>query len=357
MQSLTNMEPELYALALEYLGEDADAAMLQGDGSDRKIYRLTPKAHRLASLIGVYHADLLENEAFIYVTKRMRTLGLPAPEVYAVSRDTSCYLTEDLGNATLADKVKEWSQADAQAQLLDAYKAVIDLMPRIQQDLPAIMGSFLAHRHMGHKSFVDDMIYFQDNFLDRFGFLDYFTSKVALELQQHMIEPLSDLESSFFVYRDFQARNIMWLEGKPHLIDYQSAMIGSRYYDLASLLYASKAGLNDAQREILLRYYFDLTQPEPTYADFEQNFYLFLLLRRLRSLGSYGYLGVAKLKPGFFESIPKTLAELMHLCRHKKAFYPFEHFYWMLLEIHGLWPQVQKRVQEELTQAAAGAAI
>ena len=343
---MVSIHKELEQLALDFLGHQPEIVNLQGDGSERKIYRMFPKEHRLKSLIGVYHSDLLENEAFIYLTKRMRALGLPAPEIYSLSKETSCYLLEDLGEHTLAEKVKEWNAQGDTTRVLEAYKQVIDLMPLMQENLPELLGNFLQYRQMGHPSYVADILYFQDNFLGQFELLDFFTSKVVMELQAHLIEPLADLETNYFVFRDFQARNIMWDHEKISLIDYQSAMLGSRYYDLASLLYGSQAGLSVAQREVLLRYFFDKVKPEKKFDLFEEHFYLFVLLRRLRSLGSYGYLSQQKNKRGFFPAIQPTLEELVQLCRTKKAFYPFEYLYWMILEIQAQWPEVENRIRE-----------
>ena len=344
------MESELTNLVADYLQGDYRCEPLQGDGSERKIYRIFPKKHALTSIIAIEHKDLLENEAFVYITKRMRTLGLPAPEILVVSSDMGCYLTEDLGEYNLAELIEQWNQAGDANKTVDAYKSVIKLMPRFQKDLPELMGSFLKHRKMNHAAFAADLLYFQDNFIKRFDYLDIFSSKVVLELQEHLIEPIADLEVDSFVYRDFQARNIMWAEDKPHLIDYQSAMLGSRYYDLASLLYASKAGLKGPQKEELLLYYFEQTSPTKKFMHFEDNFYLFVLLRRLRSLGSYGYLSLSMGKKQFFASIEPTLDELLQLFKVKRAFYPFEFLYWMLLEIKDSWHEREAKALEELNK-------
>lgn len=344
------MDNELKQLSQDFLQGPFEWEMLQGDGSERKIYRITPKKHQYRTLIAVEHKDLGENEAFVYITKRMRTLGLPAPEILAVSGDMGCYLTEDLGASNLAEVLPQWIQKGESKRVVAAYKSVIDLMPRFQEALPDLMGSFLKHRKMNHKSFVEDILYFQDNFVQRFDFLDLFNSRVVLEIQEHLIEPLADLDCDFFVYRDFQSRNIMWHEDLPHLIDYQSAMLGSRYYDLASLLYASKSGLTAPQREELVHYYFNLTNPEKKFITFEDNFYLFVLLRRLRSLGSYGYLSMAMGKNQFFASIEPTLDELIHLFKVKRAFYPFENLYWMLLKFKENWHDREAKALTQLNE-------
>ncbi len=338
------MKAPLQALAQEFLQESPPYRLLRGDGSERKIYRLTPKRHRFKSLIGVWHQDVEENQAFLSLTEEMRKIGLPVPEVYAVAPDRSCYLLTDLGEYNLAQMAERWAREGERSALLQAYKQVIELMPLLQVELPKKLKDFLAYKQMGEEAFAEDLAYFQTNFLQRLGLAEHLPVEVKAELQEHLVVPLTSLGGQFFVYRDFQARNLMYLKGKIYLIDYQSALSGSRYYDLASLLFASKSGLHPAEREPLLRHYFSVCQPEPDYATFERRFYLFVLLRRLRSLGSYGYLGVKMQKAGFVESIAPTLHELTGLFSHKKALAPFQQTAFFLAQIQDQWPAIEAQI-------------
>ena len=131
------------------------------------------------------------------------------------------------------------------------------------------------------------------------------------------------LDHGYFVYRDFQSRNIMWLDHAPWYIDYQSAMRGTLYYDLASLLYSSRSGLFSDEREALCIYFYNLLAPSISVADFQAHFYRFVLIRRLRSLGTYGYLSLVKNKKQFRKAIPPTLAELNELLSYQECLQPF----------------------------------
>ena len=55
--------------------------------------------------------------------------------------------------------------------------------------------------------------------------------------------PAARADRNYFLYRDFQSRNVMWRDGHPYFVDYQGGRRGALQYDIASLLYDGKADL------------------------------------------------------------------------------------------------------------------
>lgn len=288
-------------------------SLLRGDGSARQIYKITQEGEKPSVIAGVIHQDLSENLDFITITKAMRSLGIPAPEIFAIGNDQYCYLLEYLGRYNLAEQIDLWQNKGEEGQIFNAYKKVINWMPKIQFGLPQVLGEFFQNRKMGEKTYRADIEYWKNNFLARFGFLEVFTDDLRLEIEEHLLTPLKALPSNTFVYRDFQSRNFMWVSNAPVFIDYQSAFLGPYYYDLASMLYASRSGLSECQRRKLIRYYYEVSSVEDEFDSFVTHLYQFVLLRRLRSLGSYGFLGGEKKKVHFLNAIEPTLKELLSL--------------------------------------------
>jgi len=315
---------EVKALAESYFNlNNLDCRILKGDGSDRKIYRINPRDNSLKSVVGVFYENQKENEDFFHLTDFLHTNGIPVPEIYLSSADKSVYLIQDLGPSSLAESIDSWKQAGEQSRIVPAYKNVLDYLLKIQQ-LPLVMeGRSVLKEEMTAETYLDDLQYFERSFIKAFEYTTLYTESVRQELKQQLVDVLSGQDHGCFVYRDFQSRNIMWLDNAPWFIDYQSAMKGSSFYDPASLLYSSKSGLAERAREQLLRYFFDITGDKRSFEEFQAIFYRFVLIRRLRSLGTYGYLSLVKNKRHFLQAISPTIKELQELLVQKGCLKPF----------------------------------
>jgi len=121
------------------------------------------------------------------------------------------------------------------------------------------------------------------------------------------------------MYRDFQSRNIMLVDGEPWFIDYQGGRKGPLQYDIASLLYDAKAAIPGPVRELLLEYYLDVLENHIPVdrSSFYQYYFGFVLIRILQALGTYGFRGYYENKPHFLKSIPFAVANLQSLLEKK----------------------------------------
>lgn len=318
----------LLDLAQQYAGKTVSAPVpLKGDGSDRQIYRFQEGEK---TWVGVTNLNIAENQAFFFLSKHLIQCGIPVPQVYLSNQQQDCYLLEDLGNDTLADLLQQWKQGIPikRRAILKAYQKVLHWLPKIQiQGHQGLDYTFcFREATLDLSVFQADIEYFKNYFWKLFAESYPFYDAVMQELEELTVQ-LSKVERGALVLRDFQPRNIMWRHEEPYFIDYQMGCQGAVHYDLASLLYASASGLNEELRDLLINVYLQELQPCLSFSkvQFLKDFYCFVLIRRLRSLGTYGFLSSQKGKLYFLEAIPATIQEIYGLLESKPSLQSFFH--------------------------------
>jgi hypothetical protein len=138
----------------------------------------------------------------------------------------------------------------------------------------------------------------------------------ALELDfGRLTKFLLAADREYFLYRDFQSRNIMLRDGNPWFLDYQGGRKGALQYDIASLLFDGKADLPPPLREQLLEHYLDSlgTHVALDRGAFMEHYYAYVYVRILQALGAYGFRGFYERKAHFLQSVPYALKNLRWL--------------------------------------------
>ncbi len=287
-------------------------------GSYRQYYRLTgQKKHA----IGVYSPDKCETEAFIKFTSHFRNTGLNVPEIYAADLENDCYLVSDLGKISLLDHL-EMNRVEGipSAETLELYKLAIAELPRFQVEASKDLDFSVCYpsAEFDGRSMRWDLNYFKYYFLK---LLKIPFNEAALEDDfDRLILHLLKSESQFFMYRDFQARNIMIYKDKPWFIDYQGGRRGPLQYDLASILFQVKASLPYEFREEMLHWYLQnlkkyISIDEKKFVD---HYYRFVLIRLLQVMGAYGFRGYFERRAHFLQSIPYAIENLRWLLANVK---------------------------------------
>ena len=290
---------------------------LSAHGSDRHIIRL--KADDGSSAIGIIHNNIAENKAFILFSKQFRKSGLKVPHIYRVSDDLKYYLMEDLGDTTFAKLLTHRKSANLDNEHIELYKNSIEELLKFQIEAGRSVDYSLCYQfnEFGDKNIDYDLNYFKERFLNNFytGF-----DETRLNPDLNCIkEKILTVPSDYFLYRDFQSRNIMLKEKELYFIDYQSGRRGALQYDIASLLYDAKADIPQPVREQLLDYYLERAAKyvEINRTEFINVFWYFALVRILQAMGAYGFLGVVKGKERFLESIPYAVKNVNLLLNEK----------------------------------------
>ncbi len=284
---------------------------LPGSGSDRIYFRLKSENN---SAIGAYNSDINENEAFFSFTQTFLKIGIRVPELFAISPDRKHYLLADLGNETLYDRIsKRESGKPILCQIKDILLELIKIQVKGATSID--FDKCFPVKTFNRQSIMWDLNYFKYDFLKLAGipFNELNLENDFNSLANHLLEA----PSSFFMYRDFQSRNIMLKDNSAWFIDYQGGRLGPLQYDLASLLYSPKTRLNETQREVMLEYYLNHLDGyiDVDHEQFKEFYYSFVLVRILQALGAYGFRGIFEGKQNFRSSIPDASKNLSFLIK------------------------------------------
>src|SRR5437016_13655998 len=230
---------------------------LQGElgGSGRKIIRL---AREKLSAIGILYAVREENVAFLEFSRHFRRRGLPVPEIYAEDLSQGAYLEEDLGSATLFEFLSDHRNgATIAPEAIAAYRKVVAVLPRFQVEAGRDLNYKVCYPRASfdRQSIAWDLNYFKYYFLRLAGIP--FNEQALEDDFSRLTKFLLSAGREYFLYRDFQSRNVMLREGQPFFVDYQGGRKGALQYDIASLLYDAKADLPPELRLQLLDHYLD----------------------------------------------------------------------------------------------------
>ena len=285
-------------------------------GSARRYFRIITDKK---SLIGTYSSNIEENEAFLAFSKHFHDLGLNVPEVFAVNEEKTCYLQSDFGDDNLFAHVQKALMAGGFGENnINLYKKALSHLVKLQ---------VLGHQGLDYtkaypterfdrQAIIDDLNYFKYYFVKPHEEIDFNETRLGKDFEA-FADFVSQAPCDFFMYRDFQSRNIMVKDGELYFIDFQGGRKGPLNYDVVSLLYQVKAQIPQAIRDELVNYYkSELSQymsPETVKFDTYQPYFVYL--RLMQVLGAYGFRGLIQKKSHFIESIPYALREIEALSK------------------------------------------
>jgi aminoglycoside/choline kinase family phosphotransferase len=283
-------------------------------GSIRVYFRIRTEG---GSYIATWGINIRENLSFIRFSRHFREKTCPVPRILAVNNEGTLYIQEDFGDVSLLNRLEEEGPSPTVFAL---FKQSLQELARLQIQGDKGMDYenwCLTSSEFGRQAIMSDLLYFKYYFLDTLQ-LPYDKEKLVADFDLFSTR-LGDNPHKYFMFRDFQSRNIMVLNEKVHFIDYQGGMKGALQYDVASMLWQAKAELSDAWKEELLDYYIKCVETElghPIDKDqFISQYNGYVLIRIMQVLGAYGFRGLFERKAHFLISIPlglKNLRSFLH---------------------------------------------
>jgi aminoglycoside/choline kinase family phosphotransferase len=301
-------------------------------GSDRIYYRIYCEGNK--TYIATYSNNIRENNTFIYFSKHFKHINAPVPKVLAVNEEASIYIQEDFGDTSLLNVL----EANGQNVIVsDLFKKSLKALAHLQinGDKNLDYTQCITSKEFGQQAILSDLLYFKYYFLDTLK-IPYDKESLIKDFEA-ISNYLAHVDYKYFMFRDFQSRNIMVANDAVHFIDFQGGMKGALQYDVASLLWQAKANLSDEWKDKLLNYYMDCVDAElGTSVDrtiFTNQYNGYVMIRLLQVLGAYGFRGLFERKAHFLNSIPLALQNLKWFMQHKKIGISFPMFESLLKQV------------------------
>ena len=290
---------------------------LPKSGGDRIYFRIKAGGD---SYIATYNENIKENIAFLNFTRHFKKIKAPVPHIYIKHPDGKMYLQEDFGTVSLLNELEKYGQTD---YVYGLFKKSLKSLAWLQ-----IKGSnhfdysdCLTSKEFGRQAILSDLLYFKYYFLDTLK-IPYDKEKLIDDFEA-LSNYLTHVEHKYFMFRDFQSRNIYIQHGEVHFIDYQGGMKGALQYDVASLLWQARANLTDSWKNSLLEYYMDCVSEilgkRINRVRFVSQYNGYVLIRLMQVLGAYGFRGMFERKAQFLTSIPLALTNLKWFLANKKT--------------------------------------
>lgn len=312
MQPVNEQISQLYKT--KFGSEPVSISKIPQSGSDRVYYRVVG----VQTCIATSNKNIKENQTFLRFSTHFKKSNCPVPEIFAVSADESIYLQEDFGDVSLLNELEKHGHND---HVYGLFQQSLQQLAHLQ-----IKGHenfnyewCITSQEFGKQAILADLLYFKYYFLDALK-IPYDKEKLVDDFEVLSIY-LARVDYKYFMFRDFQSRNVMVRDGRVHFIDYQGGMKGAVQYDVASLLWQAKAELPEDWKNSLLEFYMDqveaVLQSKVDRTRFTSQYNGYVLIRLLQVLGAYGFRGLFERKAHFLTSIPLALRNLRWFLNNK----------------------------------------
>ena len=299
-----------------FKGEIISIEQLPQSGSDRMYFRIQNAGESFTSCIATFNTNVKENDTFLYFTDTFLKINAPVPQIYAVNDEHTIYLQQDFGNESLLNVLEKEGTTQ---HIFHLYKKSLAALAALQVKADALLdyNKCITSKEFGKSAILNDLLYFKYYFLDTLKVP--YDKEALIEDFEMLSNYLSLTGQKYFMFRDFQGRNIMVKDDEVFFIDYQGGMKGALQYDVASLLWQAKADLSEQWKVELFEYYMDCLDEISTEnierASFRNQYKGFVLIRLLQVLGAYGFRGLFERKAHFLSSIPLALKNLQNFIK------------------------------------------
>ncbi|MBG60191.1 MAG: hypothetical protein CME67_06325 [Halobacteriovoraceae bacterium] len=263
---------------------------LTGDASTRRYYRVRCSVQSYVVCLDNPSQD--EFNSFVETQKFLETHKIKVPKVIHTDLSKGYLLEEDLGDVTL---LKALSSVNSKEKEFTVFESIINELVRIHSiPLSEVEKSHVGKLKFDFEKLINEIDFTVDYFVGRFLGIDDEGLKRSLIEEFYPICKRLSSQKMVCTHRDFHSRNIMMKGDEFMIIDFQDARLGIPQYDLASLLEDCYYDLNEENRELLKRMYFEKLPKEvhgqKDYEQFQELYRDMLLQRVFKAVGSFAYI-------------------------------------------------------------------
>ena len=294
-------------------------APASADASFRRYFRVTlaDGTTRIVMDAPPEHEDV---RPWLHVQRLFAAAGAHVPEVLAADVAKGFLLISDLGSTTYLSALQAGADADA------LYRAALDTLLDIQAaSRPGLLPSYdrtLLQREL-------DL--FPEWYLAR-----HLAVTLTTEERQALATVFANIlavnlgEARVFVHRDYHSRNLMLLDGRPGVIDFQDAVEGPLSYDLVSLFKDAYIDWPEERTLDWLARFWEKAKkkglPVPAdFGDFFRNYEWMGVQRHLKVLGIFARLKHRDGKAGYLKDMPRVARYLHAAASRYAALAPLAH--------------------------------
>lgn len=309
---------------------------LAGDASNRRYFRLdlaggpphslvlmqlaSPETFKQSEEAVSRGAPAVTELPFVNILRHLAKAEVAVPALHYYDQAAGLLYLEDLGDVTLALRSQDGTSPDTP----ELYYQAIDSLARLhlKASFPADRGCCAFARAFDAPLLMWEFDHFIEYGIEkRAGRSLPEPDRAAIRGEMQKIAELLALEPRVFTHRDYHSRNLMVLDERLRVIDFQDALMGPATYDLASLLRDSYLSLDESLiEELVVRYMEAMAKAGAPFdrMQFMRLFDMTSIQRNLKAAGRFVYILLEKNNDRYLQYIPRTLANVKrNLQKHR----------------------------------------
>ena len=266
---------------------------IKNDASFRKYFRVDKKILMDAD------PNLGEDvSSFININHVLREFKLNVPEIFTIDKENGFLLLEDLGENIFSQILN----SENEEQL---YKQAIEVLVEIyKKDLNKFSNFTFLEKYSVEK-LQDESQLFIEWYLKKYLKINITDTDIK-DFKDIINKIFNNLDTKFekLVLRDYHVDNLILQKSKLGLkqvgiLDFQDAVLGSSSYDLISIIEDVRRPISKDLKNILIKYFIDLTGYDPNQLEKELAFYS--VQRNLKILGIFSRLNLRDNKSKYMQ--------------------------------------------------------